>query len=184
MLIMTVSTYRIASHYLNRAYARNAHTRALAQAHEIQQILVEARYEILNLGHADLTAESIQAYMMGKPATKRNRYAEIAFHAVDPDKNFLLDEHRGTPLEGAKRQGFRNQVRDIHQKGEIEGKLEDFVQIDPARAGLLHVGAISGFRGEHGIFGHPPEHAGHGPRQDIHGLPDAVPGHCRNPDAS
>ena len=34
MLIMTVSTYRIASHYLNRAYARNAHTRALAQAHD------------------------------------------------------------------------------------------------------------------------------------------------------
>ncbi|MBU4526373.1 MAG: sigma 54-interacting transcriptional regulator [Desulfomicrobium sp.] len=131
MLIMTVSTYRIASHYLNRAYARNAHTRALAQAHEIQQLLVEARYEVLNLGHADLTVESIQAYMMGKPATKRNRYAEIAFHAVDPDKNFLLlntGEHLWrVPNDKASEIKFGTFTR----KEKVEGKLEDFVQIEP-----------------------------------------------------
>jgi DNA-binding NtrC family response regulator/HAMP domain-containing protein len=131
MLIMTVSTYRIASHYLNRAYARNAHTRALAQAHEIQQLLVEARYELLNLGHADLTAESIQAYMMGKPATKRNRYAEIAFHAVDQGRNFLLlntGEHLWrVPNEKASEIKFGTFTR----KEKVEGKLEDFVQIDP-----------------------------------------------------
>lgn len=130
MLIMTVSTYRIASHYLNRAYARNAHTRALAQAHEIQQLLVEARYELLNLGQADLTAESIQEYMMGKPATKRNRYAEIAFHAVDPDKNFLLlntGEHLWrVPNDTASEIKFGTFTR----KEKVEGKLEDFVQID------------------------------------------------------
>lgn len=130
MLIMTVSTYRIASHYLNRAYARNAHTRALAQAHEIQQLLVEARYELLNLGQADLTAESIQEYMMGKPATKRNRYAEIAFHAVDPDKNFLLlntGEHLWrVPNDKASEIKFGTFTR----KEKVEGKLEDFVQID------------------------------------------------------
>ena len=130
MLIMTVSTYRIASHYLNRAYARNAHTRALAQAHEIQQLLVEARYELLNLVQADLTAESVQAYMMGKPATKRNRYAEVAFHAVDPDKNFLLlntGEHIWrVPNEKASEIKFGTFTR----KDKIEGKPEDFVQID------------------------------------------------------
>jgi DNA-binding NtrC family response regulator len=131
MLIMTISTYRIASHYLNRAYARNAHTRALAQAHEIQQLLVDARYELLNLGHADLTAESIQAYMMGKPATKRNRYAEIAFHAVNPDKNFLLlntGEHiLRVPNDKASEIKFGAFTR----KEKVEGKLEDFVQIEP-----------------------------------------------------
>ena len=130
MLIMTVSTYRIASHYLNRAYARNAHTRALAQAHEIQQLLVEARYELLNLGHEDLTVESIQAYMMGKPSTKRNRYTEIAFHAVDPDKNFLLlntGEHIWrVPNDKASEIKFGTFTR----KEKVEGKLEDFVQID------------------------------------------------------
>jgi len=130
MLIMTVSTYRIASHYLNRAYARNAHTRALAQAHEIQQLLVDARYELLNLGQADLTADSIQAYMMGKPATKRNRYAEIAFHAVDPDKNFLLlntGEHLWrVPNDKASEIKFGTFTR----KEKVEGKLEDFVQIE------------------------------------------------------
>jgi DNA-binding NtrC family response regulator len=131
MLIMTVSTYRIASHYLNRAYARNAHTRALAQAHEIQQLLVDARYEVLNLGQADLTAESIQAYMMGKPAAKRNRYAEIAFHAVDPNKNFLLlntGEHLWrVPSDKASEIKFGTFTR----KEKVEGKLEDFVQIEP-----------------------------------------------------
>jgi DNA-binding NtrC family response regulator len=131
MLVMTVSTYRIASHYLTRAYARNAHTRALAQAHEIEQILVDARYELLNLGHADLTAESIQAYMMGKPATKRNRYAEIAFHAVNPDKNFLLlntGEHIWrVPNDKASEIKFGT----FTKKEKVEGKLEDFVQIDP-----------------------------------------------------
>lgn len=130
MLIMTVSTYRIASHYLNRAYARNAHTRALAQAHEIQQLLVDARYELLNLGHEDLTAESIQSYMMGKPSTKRNRYAEIAFHAVDPGKNFLLlntGEHIWrVPDDKASEIKFGTFTR----KEKVEGKLEDFVQID------------------------------------------------------
>jgi DNA-binding NtrC family response regulator len=130
MLIMTVSTYRIASHYLNRAYARNAHTRALAQAHEIQQLLVEARYELLNLVHADLTAESIQAYMMGKPATKRNRYAEIAFHAVDPDKNFLLlntgELMWRVPDDKASEIKFGTFAR----KEKVEGKAADFVQID------------------------------------------------------
>ncbi|NLW82306.1 MAG: hypothetical protein GXY42_11635, partial [Desulfovibrionales bacterium] len=45
LLGMTFSTYRIVSHYLNRAYARNAQTRALAQAHEIKQCLLEARNE-------------------------------------------------------------------------------------------------------------------------------------------
>jgi len=131
MLIMTVSTYRIASHYLNRAYARNAHTRALAQAHEIQQLLVDARYELLNLGQADLTADSIQAYMMGKPATKRNRYAEIAFHAVDPDKNFLLlntgEQLWRVPSDKASEIKFGTFTR----KEKVEGKLEDFVQIEP-----------------------------------------------------
>ncbi|PKN42755.1 MAG: Fis family transcriptional regulator [Deltaproteobacteria bacterium HGW-Deltaproteobacteria-18] len=131
MLVMTVSTYRIASHYLNRAYARNAHTRALAQAHEIEKILVDARYELLNLGQADLTAESIQAYMMGRPTTKRNRYAEIAFHAVNPDKNFLLlntGEHIWrVPSDKASEIKFGT----FTKKEKIEGKLEDFVQINP-----------------------------------------------------
>lgn len=130
MLVMTLSTYRIASHYLNRAYARNAHTRALAQAHEIQQLLEEAHYEVVNLGQAGLTAESVQAFMMGKPATKRNRYAEIAFHAVNPDKNFLLintgEQIWRVPNDKAAEIKFGAFTR----KEKIEGKLEDVVQVD------------------------------------------------------
>jgi DNA-binding NtrC family response regulator len=130
MLVTTLSTYRIASHYLNRAYARNAHTRALAQAHEIQQVLEEARYEVVNLGQAGLTAESVQAFMMGKPTTKRNRYAEIAFHAVNPDRNFLLintgEQIWRVPNDKAAEIKFGAFTR----KEKIEGKLEDVVQVD------------------------------------------------------
>ena len=130
MLIMTVTTYRIASHYLERAYARNAHTRALAQAHEVQQLLAEARYEVLNLGQPGLTAESVQSYMMGKPAAKRNRYAEIAFHAVDPHRNFLMvntgEQLWNVPEDKAAEIKFGAFTR----KEKIEGKIEDFVQID------------------------------------------------------
>lgn len=131
MLIVTVSTYRIASHYLGRAYARNAHTRALAQAHEIEQLLNEARFEILNLGQAGLTAESIQSYMMGKPVTKRNRYAEIAFHAVNPEMNFLLINTGEQIWRVPQDQAAEIKFGTFTRKEKVEGKLEDFVQIDP-----------------------------------------------------
>lgn len=130
MLMVTFSTYRIASHYLGRAYARNAHTRTLAQAHEIEQLLTEAKYEILNLGQTDLSAQTIQAYMMGKPITKRNYYAEIAFHGVDPEQNFLLintgEQIWKVPTDQATKIKFTAFTR----KDKIEGKLEEFVQID------------------------------------------------------
>lgn len=130
MLVMTLSTYRIASHYLNRAYARNAHTRALAQAHEIQQLLEEARYEVLNLGQAGLTAESVQTFMMGKPATKRSRYAEIAFHAVDPGKNFLLINTGEMIWRVPQDKASEIKFGAFTRKEKIEGKLEDVVQVD------------------------------------------------------
>lgn len=130
MFMVIVSTYRIASHYLGRAYARNAHTRTLAQAHEIEQLLIEARYEVLNLGQSDLSVQAIQTYMMGKPLNKRNCYAEIAFHGVDPEQNFLLvntgEQIWRVPADQVAKIKFNTFAR----KEKIEGKVENFVQID------------------------------------------------------
>lgn len=90
LLVMTFSIYRISTNYLNRAYARNAQTRALAQAHELKQLLAEARHEIQFLAQSKPSPDSISAYLMRKPASQRNRYREFAFHGALPEDNFVL----------------------------------------------------------------------------------------------
>jgi DNA-binding NtrC family response regulator/HAMP domain-containing protein len=130
LLLMTAVTYRITTHYLNRAYARNAHTRALAQAHELQQLLKEARYELLNLTGSDLAPSAIQKYMMDKPATKRNKYCEIAFHGTSPADNFVLlntgEQIWRVPDEQAAAVKFGT----FKRKERIGGKIQDYVQVD------------------------------------------------------
>lgn len=90
LLAMTFATYRIAAYYLNKAYARNAQTRTLAQANELQQLLLDARHEILFLAKSNQSPESIQRYLAHKPASQRNRYREIALHTQNTENNFVL----------------------------------------------------------------------------------------------
>ncbi|NLY41612.1 MAG: sigma-54-dependent Fis family transcriptional regulator [Desulfovibrionales bacterium] len=90
LLIMTFSTYQIAKHYLVRAYARNSQTRALAQAYELKQMLLEARNELLYLARTEPTADSVRQYWLHKPVAQRNRYREVAFHSHSPARNFVL----------------------------------------------------------------------------------------------
>jgi len=130
LLIMTVSTYRISSHYLNRAYARNAHTRALAQAHELQQLLKDARYEIQNLARSDVSAQAIQKYMMDKPATKRNKYCEIAFHGTSPEDNYVLLNTGEKVWQVPDEQAAAVKFGAFTRRERIGGKIEDFVQIE------------------------------------------------------
>lgn len=91
VLAVTVAvTYRIASSYLNQAYSRNAQTRALAQAYEINQLLVAARYELEFLSRTSLTPESISSHFSAQSAEERNRYREIAFQGQTADERFFL----------------------------------------------------------------------------------------------
>ncbi|GAB1409220.1 sigma 54-interacting transcriptional regulator [Desulfovibrionales bacterium] len=130
LLIMTFSTYQIAEHYLVRAYARNSQTRALAQAHELKQMLLEARNELLYLARTELTANSVREYWMHKPIAQRNRYREIAFHGHSSSRNFVLlntgdhiwhvpDDQASTVKFGV----FSRQEND-------EGEQSNFVQIE------------------------------------------------------
>ena len=130
LLLMTVTIYRISSHYLERAYARNAHTRALAQAHELQQILKEARYEILNLARSDISPDAIRKYMADKPATKRNKYCEIAFHGTSSTDNFVLLNTGEQVWRVPEEQAGAVKFGVFTRKERIGGKIEDYVQID------------------------------------------------------
>jgi len=130
MLAMTVSTYRITTHYLSRAYARNAHTRTLALAHTIENLLLEARFELEHLAGMDPTPDSIQRYMASKPEAKRKQYAEIAFHAVETKQNFLLlntgEQIWRVPDDKASEIKFGT----IHKRERAGRTVQSYVQID------------------------------------------------------
>ena len=90
LAVTVVVTYNIASSYLNQAYSRNAQTRALAQAYEINQLLVSARYELEFFARTSLTPESIISHFSAQSAEERNRYREIAFQGQTADERFFL----------------------------------------------------------------------------------------------
>ena len=56
LAVSAVVTYKVSAVFLDQAYARNAQVRALAQAHEINQLLHAARHELEYLSHRPLTA--------------------------------------------------------------------------------------------------------------------------------
>lgn len=130
LLAMTIVTYRIATNYLQRAYARNAQTRTMGQAHALNQCLQDARDEILYLAKSEHSPDEIRAYMLNKPQALRNRYREIAFHGNSGEESFVLlntgEEFWQLPKdkEGAiKFPAFSRQKRQ-------ESMKEDFVQIE------------------------------------------------------
>ena len=88
--IAIIITYNIASSFLNTAYSRNAQVRALAQAHELNQLLVEARYELEFLSRTPLVPDLLTQHFAHKDEAERNRYREIAFQGKAPDERFVL----------------------------------------------------------------------------------------------
>ncbi|WP_319587357.1 sigma 54-interacting transcriptional regulator [uncultured Desulfobulbus sp.] len=91
ILVATVVTiYQIAATYLDQAYSRNAQIRALAQAHEINQLLVAARYELDFLARIPLTPESMTHHLASKSSEERTRYREIAFQGKTAEERFVL----------------------------------------------------------------------------------------------
>ncbi|MCL1981038.1 MAG: sigma-54 dependent transcriptional regulator [Proteobacteria bacterium] len=87
---MAVLIYKIVVEYLDQAYSRNAQLRAMAQAHEINQLLVAARHELEFLSRMPLTLEAMQQHWQDTPPQVRNRYREIAFQGLAADEHFVL----------------------------------------------------------------------------------------------
>jgi two-component system, NtrC family, response regulator HydG len=82
--------YNIVSMYLDQAYSRNAQIRALAQAHEINQLLVAARYELEFLTRLPMTPDSMTRHLEAKSSEDRGRYREIAFQGQTVEERFVL----------------------------------------------------------------------------------------------
>ncbi len=90
LVVTVVITYNIASSYLNQAYSRNAQIRALAQANDINQLLVTARNELEYLSHIPLNQEAIIGHFMAQSEDERDRYREIAFQGQTAEERFVV----------------------------------------------------------------------------------------------
>lgn len=87
---IVVLTYQIVAEYLDQAYSRNAQIRALAQAHEMNQLLIAASYELDFLTRMPLTPEAMIHHWEDTAPQERNRYREIAFQGLAADERFVL----------------------------------------------------------------------------------------------
>ena len=66
-----VATYKIASSYLNKAYSRNAQVRAMAQAYEVNQLLMTARHELEYLSRMPMEPDLVLRHFNAKVAKER-----------------------------------------------------------------------------------------------------------------
>ncbi len=142
-----VLTYRVASSYLNQAYSRNAQVRALAQAHEISQMLMAARNELEYLSRGPLTGERIVTHFNAKSEQERNRYREVAFQGQAADERFVLVNTGSmvapVPLDQA--MGSKNGV--FANRDQVEGKPAEYVHIgDPVEVVYPSVPGPGGMR--------------------------------------
>jgi hypothetical protein len=85
-----IATYHVVTSYLDQAYSRNARVRAMAQANEINQILLMARYELEYLARMPLAPESMRNHLQAKSTEERSRYREIAFYGQSVKDRFVL----------------------------------------------------------------------------------------------
>ncbi|MDY0390520.1 MAG: sigma-54 dependent transcriptional regulator [Desulfobulbus oligotrophicus] len=130
-----VSVYFVVSTSLDQAYSRNARTRALAQAYEINQLLVAAQNELQYLARMPLSPESIMQHLQAKTAEERSRYKEIAFQGQAVAERFVL-VNTGQTIESVAVEQILGAKFDIFSgRTQFVDKPEGHVQIsDPMEA--------------------------------------------------
>jgi transcriptional regulator with AAA-type ATPase domain len=124
-----IATYYIVSSYLDQAYSRNAQVRALAQAHEIDQMLVAARYELEYLTRLPLTPDSIRNHLEAKSTEERNRYREIAFHGQSVEERFVLVNTGASVATVPIDQAMGPKFGIFSSRDQLAGKPAGFIQI-------------------------------------------------------
>jgi len=127
-----VLAFNIVSEYLDQAYSRNAQFRALAQAHDINQLLVAARFELTFLTHIPRTPEAMKRHLEAQSDEERSRYREIAFQGQTVEERFVLvntgSEVVSVPVDQA--QGAKFGI--FSSRDQMIGKPEGYIQIgDP-----------------------------------------------------
>lgn len=132
LITTVVITYNIASSYLNQAYSRNAQVRALAQAHDINQLLVIARYELEFLSHTSLSPETIIAHFSAQSEDERDRYREIAFQGLTADERFVLVNTGTEVVSVALDQALGTKFGIFSSRDQLTDKSAGYIQIsDP-----------------------------------------------------
>ncbi len=127
-----VLAFKVVSEYLDQAYSRNAQFRALAQAHEINQLLVAARFELTFLARIPRTPEAMKRHLEAQSDEERSRYREIAFQGQKAEERFVLvntgSDVVSVPFDQT--QGARFGI--FSSRDQMIGKPEGYVQIgDP-----------------------------------------------------
>ena len=147
LAVSAVVTYKVSAVFLDQAYARNAQVRALAQAHEINQLLHAARHELEYLSHRPLTAEEILGHLGALSAEERNRYREVAFQGQTPEERFVLVNTGSALVPVPLEQALGNRFGIFSGGDQVAGKPPGFVHLgDPTEVIYPSVPAEGGVR--------------------------------------
>ena len=147
LAVSAVVTYKVSAVFLDQAYARNAQVRALAQAHEINQLLHAARHELEYLSRRQLTAEEILAHLGAMSAEERNRYREVAFQGQTPAERFVLVNTGSALVPVPLEQALGNRFGIFSGGDQVAGKPPGFVHLgDPTEVIYPSVPAEGGVR--------------------------------------
>ena len=147
LAVSAVVTYKVSAVFLDQAYARNAQVRALAQAHEINQLLHAARHELEYLSHRPLTAEEILGHLGAMSAEERNRYREVAFQGQTPEERFVLVNTGSALVPVPLEQALGNRFGIFSGGDQVAGKPPGFVHLgDPTEVIYPSVPAEGGVR--------------------------------------
>ncbi len=93
MLLLVISgviSHRISQNFLHDALGRSSLLATLAQAHEMEQVLQQARRELLYLARTDISAASLAHHLRTRAETMGTLYREIAYQGSTPDNRMVL----------------------------------------------------------------------------------------------
>ncbi len=93
MLLLAISgviAHRISQNFLHDALGRSSLLATLAQAHEMEQVLQQARRELLYLARTDISAASLAHHLRTRAETMGTLYREIAYQGATPDNRLVL----------------------------------------------------------------------------------------------
>ncbi len=93
MLLLVISgviSHRISQNFLHDALGRSSLLATLAQAHEMEQVLQQARRELLYLARTDISPASLAHHLRTRAETMGTLYREIAYQGATPDNRLVL----------------------------------------------------------------------------------------------
>jgi two-component system response regulator HydG len=130
-----IFAYRSATFFLDDAYSRNSRLRAMAQAHQVSNLLVEARYELEFLSHGSLTVDSVTSYIQAKPLNIRKRYKEFAFYGRTISESFIIINHDSSIYSVDIENIFAKKNNIFSETSQVMAKEPEYVYVsDPIEA--------------------------------------------------